>query len=171
MKEIDLNTLQVRVGHIWLKQWMILTAGVPDDFNAMTVGWGGLGVMWNKPFVQVVVRPGRHTFQFMEKYPTFTLCAFPESYRKALTVMGTKSGRDCDKVRESGLTPMAGKTVDAPVYREAELILECRKIYWQEMDSARFLDASIQDNYPNGDYHRIYYGQIVHAEGADAYQG
>jgi flavin reductase (DIM6/NTAB) family NADH-FMN oxidoreductase RutF len=95
----------------------------------MTVGWGSMGGMWGKPFVQVVVRPGRYTFQYMEKYPTFTLCAFPESCKKALTVLDTKSGRNSDKISESGLTVIESKVVEAPSYKEAELILECRKMY------------------------------------------
>jgi flavin reductase (DIM6/NTAB) family NADH-FMN oxidoreductase RutF len=108
----------------------------------MTVGWGSMGGMWGKPFVQVVVRPGRYTFQYMEKYPTFTLCAFPESCKKALTVLGTKSGRNSDKISESGLTVIESKVVEAPSYKEAKLILECRKMYWQDMDPKNFLTSA-----------------------------
>jgi hypothetical protein len=84
--------------------------------------------MWNKPFAQVVVRPVRYTYQFMEKYPTFTLCAFPRTYRKALNLLGTLSGRDGDKIATAGLTPEAATQVAAPVYTQAELAIECRKM-------------------------------------------
>lgn len=171
MEEIDVGTLQVRSAGIWLKQSLVLTSGTFEDFNAMTVGWGSIGGMWKRPFVQVVVRPGRHTFQYMEKYPTFTLCAFPENCREALMVLGTKSGRDSDKFTESGLTVMESKAVDAPAYKEAELILECRKIYWQDMNPENFLSGTIEANYPQRDYHRIYYGEILRAAGEAAYRG
>ena len=83
----------------WANQWLLLTAGdfQQGHFNTMTVGWGSFGTMWSKPFAQVVVRPTRYTFEFMNTYDTFTLCGFPEQYKKALTLLGSKSGRDGDK--------------------------------------------------------------------------
>ena len=149
--------------HIWGTQWLLLTAGdfQSGEYNTMTVGWGSMGVMWNRPFVQVVVRPTRFTFEFMERYETFTLCAFPEKHRNALQLLGSKSGRDGDKMTESGLTPVASTKVAAPSYTEAELIVECRKIYWDDFDPAQFIDPGIEGNYPLKDYHRIYFGEIV----------
>ncbi len=171
MEEIDLGKLQVKAAGLWLKQLLLLTAGIREDFNTMTVGWGSLGGMWGKPFVQVVVRPTRHTRRYMEKYDTFTLCAFPRQYRPALTILGTKSGRDSDKVADSGLTVIPSKMVEAPAFKEAELILECRKTYWQDMEPEHFLADSIEENYSRKDYHRIYFGEIVRAAGEDAYRG
>jgi flavin reductase (DIM6/NTAB) family NADH-FMN oxidoreductase RutF len=171
MEEIDVTKLRVRGSGIWLEQWLVLTSGTFEDFNAMTVGWGSMGGMWWKPFVQVVVRPTRHTLQYMERYPTFTLCAFPGRCREALTVLGTKSGRDSDKIAESGLTVVRSKLVEAPAYEEAELILECRKTYWQDMDPGHFLDPAIEEHYPRKDYHRVYYGEIVRVAGEAAYRG
>jgi flavin reductase (DIM6/NTAB) family NADH-FMN oxidoreductase RutF len=133
----------------------------------MTIGWGSIGGIWWKPFVQVVVRPSRYTFEFMEKYSTFTVCSFPESYRDALQVLGNKSGRDGDKITETGLTVVASKVVEAPSYKEADLVLECRKMYWQDMEPAHFIDPTIEDSYPEKDYHRIYYGEILRINAED----
>ena len=80
----------------------------------MTISWGSLGVMWGRPFVQVVVRPQRYTFEFMERYQTFTLCAFPRQYHQALSLLGTKSGRDGDKIAEAGLTPTSAPASRRP---------------------------------------------------------
>lgn len=166
--QIELEALQVRTHHLWAKQWLLLTAGdfASGKFNTMTVGWGSLGTMWGDPMAQVVVRPGRYTYQFMERYDTFTLCSFPKAYQKALALLGSKSGRDGDKIAESGLTPEAATVVAAPCFAEAELVLECRKIYAQDMDPNGFLDGSIEENYPQNDYHRIYFGRILAASGA-----
>jgi flavin reductase (DIM6/NTAB) family NADH-FMN oxidoreductase RutF len=156
---------------LWEKQWLLLSCGdyASADFNCMTVSWGSLGVMWNKPFAQVVVRPVRYTFQFMEKYPTFTLCAFPKIYRNALNVLGTLSGRDSHKLEKSGLTPEAATQVAAPVYEQAELAIECRKIYWQDFDPSHFIDPELNKHYPKKDYHRIYFGEIVAVTGIEKY--
>ena len=127
----------------------------------MTVAWGSFGVMWNMPFAQVVVRPTRYTFEFMNRFNSFTLCAFPEKYRYALNLLGTKSGRNSNKIEESGLTPMQSQKVSAPAFQEADLVIECRKIYWQDFNAENFIDAQIEENYPQKDYHRVFFGEIV----------
>jgi len=157
----------------WDGQGMLLTSGdfPSGHFNAMTVGWGSMGIMWGLPFVQVVVRPVRYTYQFMEKYDTFTVCAFSETYAPALDLLGNKSGRDGDKISESGLTPIASTLVAAPGYAQAALILECRKIYWDDLEKSQFLDPRLEKKYPAKDYHRVYYGEIVTILGEDLYRG
>jgi flavin reductase (DIM6/NTAB) family NADH-FMN oxidoreductase RutF len=147
---------------LWGDRWLVLTAGdwPSGAYNAMTVSWGAMGVLWDKPVVQVVVRPTRHTFGFMERYGSFTLCAFPEKHRKALSLLGSRSGRDGDKIGPSGLTPVPSSVVAAPRFAEAECVLECRKLYWSDFDPAHFLDPSIQAVYPIKDYHRAYFGEI-----------
>jgi flavin reductase (DIM6/NTAB) family NADH-FMN oxidoreductase RutF len=170
---ISFDRLLVKAHHLWARQWLLLTAGDFEQghYNAMTVGWGSIGTMWGRPFAQVVVRPVRYTFGFMERYDTFTLSVFADEHRAALNLLGTKSGRDGDKIAEAGLTPIVSTRVTAPGFAEAELILECRKIYWDDMDPSHFLDPRIEDNYPQKDYHRIYFGQILAIYGDRSYWG
>ena len=124
--------------------------------------------MWGKPFVQVVVRPSRYTFEFMEKYNTFTLCAFPEKYRDDLNLLGTKSGRDGDKISETNLEIIPSKNVLSPSFAQAELIIECNKIYWQDFDPQNFVSQKIDKHYPLKDYHRIYFGEILEILSSEA---
>jgi len=151
---------------------MLLAAGdfARKDFNAMTISWGSLGVIWGKPFAQVFVRKSRYTYQFMEKSESFTLSVFPEERRGGLSYCGSHSGRSGDKLRLAGLTPTASLSVSAPGFEEAELLIECRKMYFSEMFPAHFLDQSIQANYPAPqDYHRVYFGEVVAVSGIPAY--
>ena len=168
---IPLNRLRLDPLTVWDKTWFLLTAGKFDtgEFNTMTVSWGSLGTLWNKPIAQVFVRPTRHTYEFMESADSFTLSAFPELHRDALRLLGTRSGRDGDKIAEAGLTPSPCSQVSSPGFAEAELILECRKIYWQDLDPRQFLDTTIEGEYPLKDYHRIYLGEILAASGLEAY--
>lgn len=168
---IPFQELMIHPGELWNNKWLLLTAGdfSKKHFNSMTVGWGSFGVMWNKPLAMVVVRPTRFTYHFIEQYESFTLCAFPGTYRKALKILGTKSGRDGDKIAEAGLQPIASTKISAPAFAEAELIIECRKMYWHDFDPSHFLDASIQINYPLLDYHRVYFGEIMVVMGGDGY--
>ena len=168
---IPVEQLNTQPYTLWDKQWLVLTAGdfSAGQFNAMTVSWGFLGVMWDRMVAQVVVRPHRYTFQFIEKYPTFTLCVFSSSFRPALNILGTRSGREGNKIKEAGLTPERASKVAAPCFEQAELVLECSKLYWQDLDPAHFLDPQIDKNYPRKDYHRVYFGEILAAAGIPAY--
>lgn len=159
------------VFHAWDKAWYLLTAGdfSSGDFNTMTVSWGATGILWNKPFVQVVVRPTRHTYGFMEQYPTFTLSAFGEQHRPALNLLGVKSGRDMNKIAASGLTPIASTRVGAPAFAEAELILECEKMYYDDLKPDHFLARHIASHY-HDDFHRVYYGEVKAVFGIEAYR-
>ncbi len=152
---------------------MLLTSGnfTTGNFNMMTIGWGAFGTMWNKPLAMVVVRPTRFTFDFMEKHPDFTITAFPDEYRKALRILGTKSGRDMNKLELAGLTPTAAKIVGSPTFTQAELSIECRKTYFDDLEPDHFLDKSILKNYPARDFHRIYFGEIIYVEGIAKYEG
>ena len=163
LRDIKPDEFSIRINDLWSNKWFLLTSGSfeKNDFNTMTVAWGSFGVMWNKPFAHAVVRPTRYTYEFMEKYDSFTLCAFPAKYKQALKILGTKSGRDTDKIKESGLTPVKSILVESPSFEEAELIIECRKIYFGDIKPENFLDSSIDKNYPLKDYHRFYYGEIL----------
>lgn len=155
----------------WGTNWFLLTSGniKAGRYNTMTVAWGSFGVMWQKPFAMVVVRPGRLTYSFMEKYNSFTLSAFGEEHRKTLNFCGMKSGRDIDKIKETGITPIPSSKIDAPGFDEAELIIECSKMYYDDFKPGNFLDASIGGNYPDKDYHRVYFGEIVSISGVEKY--
>ena len=139
------------------KEWMLITAGEEQKFNTMTASWGGLGVLWNKPVSFIFVRPGRYTYEFLEKSDTYSLCFLEEGQRPALQLCGTKSGREIDKVKETGLTPVFSES--APYFEQARLVLQCRKLYIQDLDPAGFLDSRLSEFYDN-DYHRLYVGVI-----------
>ena len=109
MKKIEPKEIQDNAVQLIGDDWMLVTAGSPEHFNMMTASWGGLGFMWKKPVAFVVIRPQRHTFRFIEAGDELTLSFFSHEYHKALTVCGTTSGRDTDKVAASGLTICDGE--------------------------------------------------------------
>jgi len=156
--------------HQWGERWFLLCAGTFSRFNVMTVAWGGFGVFWSRPVVWVAVRPSRYTYEFMENHPGFTLSAFPESFQPKLSLCGSKSGREIDKVKAYGLSPIPSAHVEAPGFEEAELIVECRKIHFENLNPDHFLDKRIEDNYNGSNYHRVYTGEILSISGISAYQ-
>ena len=140
--------------------WTLITAGTPDNYNMMTASWGGLGVLWNKPVAAIFIRPHRHTFGFVERSDFFTLTFFGPEHRNLLDLCGSESGRDINKMAIPGLTALT--TPNGSVcFAEARLVMECRKLYWQDLQPEHFLAPDIADNYPQRDYHRMYVGQIA----------
>jgi len=153
--EIDANPIRL-IG----REWMLITAGTPEHFNTMTASWGGMGELWFKPVCFCFVRPQRYTYAFMEKGDAFTLSFFDEKYKPQLNFCGSRSGRETDKVQECGFSPVAAGN-GSVYFEEAKLVLECRKLYFQDMEPANFLDDSIMKNYPQKDFHRMYIGEIT----------
>lgn len=140
--------------------WALIAAGNENDFNAMTISWGSLGFIWQRPIITAMVRPQRHTYKFTEKFETFSISFFNESHRKAMTIMGTKSGRDQDKIKLAGLTPTFIDGV--PAFKEAYLTAIARKLYRGKFEQAGFLDQKVIDEwYPEKDFHTVYYAELI----------
>ncbi len=142
--------------------WMLITAGKRDKFNTMTANWGGAGYLWNKPVVFVFVRPERYTFGFIEREEGFTLSFFEEKYRDALNLCGARSGRDCDKIAEAGLTPFFTESGN-PAFTETRLVIECRKLYASQLTKDAFIDSEpLKTHYSTkGNLHRMYIAEII----------
>jgi flavin reductase (DIM6/NTAB) family NADH-FMN oxidoreductase RutF len=158
--EIDPAAITDNVFDLIGEKWMLITAGSRDSFNTMTASWGGMGVIWGKKACFCVVRPGRHTFRFMESSESFTLSFYDEPHRKALIHCGSHSGRDVDKVKETGLTPVFdSKSI---YFAEARLVFFLKKMYFHDLDPGHFVDPTIDTtHYPLKDYHRMYFGEIT----------
>jgi len=145
--------------------WMLITAGDGKEkgqYNTMTASWGGLGSMWGFQVSFIMVRNQRYTYQFLEKSKYYTLTFYDNKYRPQLQkIFGTKSGRDSDKVKESGFHPI--DTGYGMAYSEANLIICCRKIYGDKMAEENAIPELSKEWYFNGskDYHKIYFGEIV----------
>ena len=141
------------------KKWALLTAGESDRFNTMTISWGGLGPIWGKPVATVYVRTSRYTHDFMDANEFFTVSFYQEEYRQILGVLGSKSGRDIDKMNASGLTAVkAGESVS---FKEAEVTLVCRKLFRQPLLLENMPADIAKTMYADNDIHDMYIGEVV----------
>lgn len=158
-KIIHIKELKESAPDLFDTRWGLLSAGDKDAYNMMTISWGTLGELWNKDVCTVFVRPQRYTYEFTEKGEYFTVSFFPSDMKKALSVCGTKSGRDTDKAKKAGLTPyFEGKYI---AYEEAQIVICCKKLYAQNLEENCFFDQSIIGAcYPQKDYHRMYICEI-----------
>lgn len=142
----------------------ILLSGDKTASNAMTIGWGSMGnyLGYKRPTVTVYVAPGRYTYQFMERYPRFTIMEFdnPDVAR----YMGSHSGRDGDKAAALGLH-VAYTPSGTPYYTEAKTVIECEIITSFHQDESNFRNETPSNFYKNFEagIHAIYIGEVIGA--------
>ena len=164
MKDFELR--DYKVFDLFNNRWGLVTAGGIDHYNTCTIGWGSLGSIWGpqgraRSIVTVYVNPERYTWEFLKECDTFTVEFFPEEYRKALAYLGTKSGRDEDKVAAAGLTPKAAG--DGVTFEEAELTFVCRKLYQGPFEREGLAPEISEGIYKDWEPHWMFVGEIVEA--------
>ncbi len=137
----------------------LITAGNINSFNTMTIGWGVTGVLWGKDVFIAYIRPSRYTYKFMEENDYFTISFYDEEYKNALGYLGTKSGRDTNKVEDVKFNAI--EIPNSITFKEANLTILCKKIYIQDMEEDNFPSDVISKYYSDGDVHRYYIGEII----------
>ncbi len=158
-KEIQFTDVKENVVDLLKNQWGLVTAGDENGLNTMTVSWGAIGELWAKDMATIYIRPQRHTVNYLENNDYFTISFFDSKDKDILKFCGAKSGRDCDKIKETGLVPVFD--CEAPYFEQAKLVLVCKKVAKGEFKPEQMIDKSIIDKqYSNNDFHYIYYGSI-----------
>lgn len=160
-KEADIKELTINPFTKIGGEWALLTAGNKENgFNMMTASWAGFGMFWGKNAVTVYIRESRYTRKFFNENDLFTVSFYDKTYRDALNKCGYLHGNECDKVRESGLTPYF--TGGTTAFEEANLIFCCRKLFHADI-TKETTDAPevFERMYPDGDLHRIFIGEVL----------
>jgi len=133
-------------------------AGKP---NAMTIGWGTVGIIWGKPIFIVLVRPSRYTHGLMEQTEDFTVNVPTTDLADAVAFCGSASGRDHDKFSEKGLVAVPGKKVKSPVIEQCVIHYECKVVHKNDVLKDKLASEIAASAYRAGDFHTIYYGEIL----------
>lgn len=157
-EDFNVNAVQ------WFRDAELLAAGNKEKSNAMTIGWGGIGILWGRPALTVYVAEKRYTKEFMDKSEYFTVMAFDAKNRKVLNYMGSKSGRDGDKAKALGLHTAYTEN-GTPYYTEATMVIECKIMYAAPFDPRYFKSDAPKNMYadfPAG-IHSMYIGEIINA--------
>lgn len=157
-KKIDINELKLNPFETIGKDWLLISAKKGDQVNTMTASWGGIGVIWNKNVITAYIRPQRYTREFVDESDYFTITCF-KGYKKELGILGSKSGRDGDKIKEVGFD--VEMLNNQPTFKQGTMCFTCKKLYRGKIEPEGFIDKDLDiKNYPNHDYHYIYIGEI-----------
>jgi len=161
LQSIDIKDLTDNAVSLFADNWFVVTAGNENDFNQMTISWGALGIIWGHPSATIYIRNTRHTYPYLKENRYFTLCAFDEEHRDKVLFIGSNSGRDINKVEATGLTPKTTE-LGSVYYDEARLVIECEKVYFNEIIPANILIEEGRKMYEgNDDFHEMFIGKIV----------
>jgi len=143
----------------------LVTRDEAGRLNAMTIGWGQIGIVWSRPVFTVLVRKSRYTYACIRSADSFTVnVPAPGKLADELLLCGTKSGRDIDKFEACAFTPVPGRKVSTPIIEQCALHYECRILARTEQERADFAASAILERYyKDGDHHLIVFGEIVAA--------
>lgn len=140
---------------------LLASADAEGKPNAMTIGWGTIGIIWGKPIFIVLVRPSRYTYDLIEITDDFTVNVPPLELADEVLYFGTVSGRDHDKFKEKGLTATPGKKVKSPIVEECVIHYECKVVHKNDVIPDELAPEIRTGAYPKGDFHRIYFGEVL----------
>jgi len=142
-----------------IKDGCLLTSGNINDFNTMTIGWGMIGTIWRKKTFIVYVKPTRYTYNYMENNDYFTVSFYKEQYKEAMVYLGTKSGRDTNKVKDMNFHPVPLN--NSVTFKEAYCTILCKKYYYTDINQKNVPEEAIDRYYKDNCLHRVYYGEII----------
>lgn len=119
--------------------------------NLLTVAWTGT-VCTNPAMLSISVRPERHSYGIIRDEMQFTLNLTTAAMARATDWCGVRSGRDFDKWKETGLTPVPGVANTCYYVGESPLAIECRvtdilHLGSHDMFLARVLDVLADERY------------------------
>lgn len=159
-KEISIKDLTATFSSLIGENYALITVGDKNNMNMMTASWGTMGIMWNKNVVNMVVRPSRYTYEYMVNNECFTLNFLEEGNQEIYSFCGTKSGRDYDKVKETGLIPIEVSD-SCFAFDKSKYVFVCKKLYSQPMDLNCFNSTKVGNQlYPNNDIHVQFIAEI-----------
>lgn len=130
--------------------------------NVMTIAWGNIGFEWGRPIFTVLVRKSRYTWHIIENATEFTVSVpvSPKAKDK-LAFTGSRTGEEIDKFDQGIITREKARSVDVSTVAEGDIIWECKIIYKHKVDPEVLADEALKISYRDGDFHSIYYGEIV----------
>jgi flavin reductase (DIM6/NTAB) family NADH-FMN oxidoreductase RutF len=148
------------------KDFAVITSGKEDHYNSMIGSGGGLGVLFKKPTTWCIIRADRHTLEMIQKEQTYTMSYFPNDCKEQMLFLGSKSGRDSEKMKEVELSSVQTPSGDMS-FKEARLIIECKLTEITTPNPNDFYSQEAKDYineaYKEANHYRKYvFGEITH---------
>ncbi len=112
--------------------------------NIMTAAW--IGICNSNPLsIAVSMRPATYSYASVTESGAFTVNIPSSDLVKYVDYAGRFSGRDVDKFKETGLTPVRAEFVNAPYIKEFPIVIECELTEYHDLGSHRQFIGKIID--------------------------
>ena len=165
-KQISAEEIRDNVFTLAGKDFPIITAGKDNNYNSMTASGGGMGLLFKKPVTWCLFQSNRYTLELIQKRQTYTLSYFSDEYKDQILFLGSKSGRDSDKMKEVELTSIETPSGNIS-FKEAKLIIECKltQITTPNLDDFYSQEAKdyLEEAYKDPrNYRKYVFGEITH---------
>ena len=139
---------------------LLTSSGKNGNPNIMTLGWILVGGVYHgHPIAVVAVRPACYSFKLLDEVNEFVLCIPSPEIADAVSFCGTKSGRDYDKFKETGLMPVSSFHVTPPSIAQCPVNIEC-KIYHKQRPPHYILTPEHRKS-PLEEQHTIYFAEVL----------
>ena len=152
-----IDTIEINPFKLIGKDWGVITVEKDGKVNAMTAGWGGMGVLWGKNVMNIFVRESRYTKEFLDQTDLFSVTFFEDKYRSSLKYLGAVSGRDEDKIKNARLN--VNHDLNVPFIDEGNFVVICKKLMSAPVLPENIPEEYKKEWYPDGDYHTVYLGE------------
>ena len=93
--------------------------------NIITLAWC-MPVSVKPPMLVLSIRPTRHSYKMIEETKEFVINIPTMSIIEEVLFCGRRSGKQHDKFKKTGLTPLPAKVVNPPIIKECIAHLECK---------------------------------------------
>jgi len=165
-KQISPEDISDNVFKLVGKDFFAVTAGKEEQYNSMIGSGGGLGMLFKKPTTWCLIRADRYTLEMIQKEQTYTMSYFPNEYKEQVLFLGSKSGRDSEKMKEVDLTSIQTPSRDIS-FKEAGLIIECKLTALTTANPSDFHSQESKDYINEAykeerDYRKYLFGEITH---------
>jgi flavin reductase (DIM6/NTAB) family NADH-FMN oxidoreductase RutF len=104
---------------------MVSCGSKPEEYNIITIAWTGT-VCTDPPMCYISIRPSRHSYKLIKDSGEFVINLTCRELARHTDWCGVKSGKDLDKFKETGLTPVNADIVSAPMIKESPINIECK---------------------------------------------
>ncbi len=164
-KSISPEELSDNVFKLVGKDFTVISAGNETHYNSMTASWGGFGILFNKPTTWCFLRANRYTLELIKQQQSYTMTYFSDEYKDQVLFLGSKTGRDTEKMKEVSLTHVLTPAGNSS-FKEAKLIIECKLTEISTVHPDDFYTQEGKDFIKEGyddakDYHKLIFGEIT----------
>lgn len=149
------------------KIFPVVTVGGKNNYNSMTASGGGMGLLFRKPVTMLLFPSKRYSLELIEKEQKYTMSYFPDEYRKQVMFLGSKSGRNTEKMKEVELSAIQTPSGNMS-FKEARLIIDCKllqittPVFPDDFYSKEAIDYMREPYKDLGEHRKYVFGEIMH---------